>query len=385
MDKDNKKDTPETSATLANEAEQNSSSDAQESPKASSSRLKGVFYIVVLIAIIVLAAWIYLKQPYKQLPFWPEPESASQASEPTIEYARQSSLAQTQQRLEQLQADLQQAQRQIQQNADDSQQNQLRQRLQQLEGELNQQQQTVQQLASQLPQQQAQRIREWRLFEVKQTLAAAARSAVFNADTQTAIRLLDIANQQLAGIESSGALQIRQAIEEDKQALLDYQQSDATQWVVELATAKRQAIALANKTPTRNLSVEPTQASEPTTWREHLAYNWRAFMDNFFRVQRSTEAVEPVLARETLVLKQQQLDLILSVAENAALKGQVELAKTKLSEATALIKEIKADGSKQQRVIRKLEELNSNIRQAAELPEVSSLAIAASQLGGRLQ
>jgi uroporphyrin-3 C-methyltransferase len=384
MDND-KNETPETAADLATESNQATSSDPHKSPKRSRSRLKSAIYWLLLISVIGLAVWIYLKQPYKQLPFWPESETQTQVKEPVIEYARQATVARTQKQLEQLQNELQQAKRQIEQNSDNREQTQLNRRLNQIEQELNRQQQTLQQLADQLPQQQAERIREWRLFEVKQTLAAAARSAIFNADAQTALQLLDIASQQLAGIESSGALQIRQAIEEDKQALLEYQQSDATQWVVELAAAKRQALSLANKTPTHDFASENRQTKEPTNWREHLAYNWRAFMDNFFRIQKSTDSIEPVISNEAITLKQQQLDLTLSVAENAALKGQVELAKTKLKEASALISEIKADSPAQQRVLKKLAQLEDGIKQAAELPEVSSLSVAASQLGGRLQ
>ena len=108
-------------------------------------------------------------------------------------------------------------------------------------------------------------------------------------------------------------------------------------------------------------------------------------MDNFFRIEKSSAPIEPVISNETITLKQQQLDLILSVAENAALKGQVELAKTKLNEASALISDIKAASPAQQRVLNKLAQLEDGIQQAAELPEVSSLSVAASQLGGRLQ
>ncbi|WP_370259517.1 uroporphyrinogen-III C-methyltransferase [Idiomarina sp.] len=383
MDKDNNE--AQETAKQIHDAEQTTSLNSDDSSGHARSRFKGILYIIVLLALVAFAAWIYFKQPYKQLPFWSESSPTTQAQEPTIEYAQQATMQRAQKQLEQLQAELQQAKQQIQQNSDNRSVDQLEQRIQQLEIKLNQQQQTLQQLANQLPQQQAERIREWRLFEVKQTLSAAARSAIFNADAQTAIQLLDVASQQLAGIESSGALQIRQAIEEDKQALLEYQQSDATQWVVELAALKRQALSLSNKTPTDDFSIESEQATEPTNWREHLAYNWHAFMDNFFRIEKSSAPIEPVISNETITLKQQQLDLILSVAENAALKGQVELAKTKLNEASALISDIKAASPAQKRVLNKLAQLEDGIQQAAELPEVSSLSVAASQLGGRLQ
>ena len=73
--------------------------------------------------------------------------------------------------VEQLQTELQQAKDRL--NKTQTTVNRLtNRRLNQIEQELNRQQQTLQQLADQLPQQQAERIREWRLFEVKQTLAA---------------------------------------------------------------------------------------------------------------------------------------------------------------------------------------------------------------------
>ena len=373
-------DTSTESKTGSKPAANNENKSANKRKDRKVNPLKRVFWYVVLVIIIATIAWLVIEKPYQslELNLSDQANTASQQAEgatpnttptdPQIE-----TLSQQVQALEEQLAALSE---QLNNNSDSQQTSALKQQLTSLESSLNQQRQQLEALTRQLPQQQAQQITQWRLFEAKQTVSAAARLLWGADDRAAALALLNIADVQLAGIETAAAIQIRQLLAKDIARVQAYTEQQNNQVALTLAGLHQRIQDLPNRVTEKRLdaSNEPVSVSDNADdWRSNLAANWDDFLTTFIRIQPSTANAEPLLTTSQRQAMSLRLDLLLTMAQHAAIKNNRGLLKQYIDQAVDLIAELKGQTEASKDVLTRLQKLRNHSSTQQPLTTLASL------------
>ena len=352
MTEENKQqDKPSSEHKDENAAKQSSSAKtaSKSQRKQRTNPIKRLFWYLVLVIIIATIAWVVVEKPYQQfgLDFSSAPAPVSSEpdeQQPTFD-ARQS-VQQLSQQVERLQDNLTGLQNEMPTGNNTREVNQLQQRLNDVSSTVQQQRQQLEQLAQQLPEQQFEQVSRWRLFEAKQTVSAAARLIWGAEDYAAALKLLTIADKQLAGIETATAIQIRQLLAADIARVEAVAKQQPNQIALTLSGLQQRLKELPNRVTEKQLATTGSKqpvSSDVSDWRSNLASNWDDFLNTFIRIQPSVSNPEPLLTEAQRQAISLRLDLLLTMAQHATLKNNGSLWKTYLDQALPLIDELKGN------------------------------------------
>jgi len=359
------------------------------SKKPRGSKLKRAFWYLVLVIIIATIAWIVVEQPYKQLGLDLSDKSSAtdNANTPAERFNAEQQVNALAQRLNAAERQLRQLNQQTESFSSDKQLAALQEQLQSLRSDLSQQRQQLSQLADQLPQQQFERMSHWRLFEAKQTVSAAARLLWGTEDYRSALALLKIADQQLAGIESAAAIQIRQVLASDIARVEGRLSSRPDQLVLTLSGLQQRLQELPNRVAEKRLderATDKTVSTDAENWRENLRANWNDFLDTFIRIQPATSNPEPLLnasERDAMTLR---LDLLMTMAQHAALQDNASLWRSYIDQALPLIDALKGNTDAANDIKQRLTELRQQQPGSDSIERLDALEAltAATEQGG---
>lgn len=282
---------------------------------------------LLLLASIAAAGYFYLWPRWQGLN--QQLSSVQQQLQQRQQYASQHSVTQLQQQLQQLQ----QQQSQWQQLADQQ---------QQLSQALAAQDNSIQRVLKRLDTLTEQRPNQWRWLEAKQWISAAARALWVSHDSAAAIQWLHQADAQIASIEQPEAIAVRQDIADDIAILEALPKRDTTELQLTLrGLAKRsQQLNLVNATKATQESNQQQQTSASWgDWKTNFLSNWNAFVDQFIRIQPSTEKAKPLPSPQLLALRQQQIQSLFMLAQQAVAMEQPEVYVQALQQITELAPE----------------------------------------------
>lgn len=356
------------------------SKSAKDKPvKRKGGAFKRLFWYVVLVIIIATIAWLVVEKPYQQLDL-----DFSQASDSeTVQQVDDTAAQQAGRRFSDLEKTVTALERQLSALRADvnaiettEQDTATQRRLSELASALDRQRQELNQLSRQLPQQQAAQITQWRLFEAKQTVSAAARLIWGAEDYAAALKLLQIADSQLAGIETASAMQIRQLLASDIARVESTLDSQNHQLALSLAGLQQRIADLPDQVEDRSVNNnESTQqvSSNPDDWRSNLSANWDQFLNTFIRIQPSTSNAEPLLTESQRSAMTLRLELLLTMAQHAVIKGNSTLWRTHIDNALPLIEALKGNNDAANDVVQRLRALRNMSITRVELTELQSL------------
>ncbi|RUO73546.1 uroporphyrinogen-III C-methyltransferase [Idiomarina seosinensis] len=384
----------ETDEQVSDSGSDNNQHSSDSKPKRTVGRIKRIFWYLVLVIIIATIAWVVVEKPYQQLNL---DFSSSQAdtkadttnNEPPVFNAEQE-VEKLSQQLETIERQLTAIKRTSDSSSDAKEQDvrRLEQQLSQVKSNIQQQNEQLTKLSRQLPEQQFEQISQWRLFEAKQTVSAAARLLWAAEDYPAALQLLKLADKQLAGIESATAIQIRQQLAEDIARVEALADNQADKLVLSIAGLQQRLNDLPDRVDEKQLSprksTDQNLSTDANDWRTNLAKNWDDFLNTFIRIQPATNDPEPLLTssqREAMTLR---MNLLLTMAQHAALTRNDKLWRTNIDQALTLIAELKGDSKAAQDISSRLTELRDapmNQRRLEQLQALDALAKATAQGG----
>ena len=230
---------------------------------------------------------------------------------------------------------------QLQQRLQNAQQQQLTELQQSLSRQ--QQQQTnelavqMQALRQQVLQRDSAPPRHWLLAEAEHLLKLAAQKAWLMQDTDTAIALLQNADEKLATLDDVSLLTVRQAIATDINQLQAVVKADTSKLHVVLQQLTQQSMVLALKQQAKPVVVAAPEATLEN-WRATLAYHWAqtwhgllnpraAVPEDYFDLSREQQlmlriAVQQQLQLAQLAVMQQQQDVYVTALQQCSDKLQ---------------------------------------------------------------
>lgn len=356
------------------------------------SPLKRAFWYLVLVIIIATVAWLVMEKPYKNFNFNLLGDSTSgsperQVSPPPPSFDAEAEVAQLRARISELQQSLHGIENAMAASSEAEDTKRLEQQINQLVIALRQQQQQLNELSLQLPQKQLEKMQEWRLFEAKQTVSAAARLLWGAEDYKAALSLLKIADTQLAGLESANAIQIRQLLASDIARVESAVATRSNDVALRLAGLQQRISDLPHRMDENTLAAPSnsnTTNSTSTDWRTNLSNNWDQFLTTFIRIQPTNNNAEPLLTQSQRQAMSTRLDLLLTMAQHAALKEDDTLWRTYVEQSIALVKALKGEGEAVDDVIARLQDLllhESSLQVVRQLESLDALAQAVDQGG----
>lgn len=199
----------------------------------------------------------------------------------------------------------------------------------------------TEQLLSQLNDMEGRRPADWLLAEADYLVRMAGRKVWLEKDTDTAIMLLENADQRLKELSDPSVIPVRGLISQDIQTLRQVNGVDRVKLALSLSGFLAQADNLPVKTFTRpedNANDEALSESV-SDWKDNLAKVWHAIVDDFISVRRTEAPVTPLMTTEEIWLYKEQLKLQVMQAQSAAMSGDSDLYTQSLANAQTLLNE----------------------------------------------
>ena len=199
----------------------------------------------------------------------------------------------------------------------------------------------TEQLLSQLNDMEGRRPADWLLAEADYLVRMAGRKVWLEKDTDTAIMLLENADQRLKELSDPSVIPVRGLISQDIQTLRQVNGVDRVKLALSLSGFLAQADNLPVKTFTRpqdNTNDEALSESV-SDWKDNLAKVWHAIVDDFISVRRTEAPVTPLMTTEEIWLYKEQLKLQVMQAQSAAMSGDSDLYTQSLVNAQTLLNE----------------------------------------------
>lgn len=217
----------------------------------------------------------------------------------------------------------------------------------------------------------------WRLVEARNLADMAGRKVWLDQDIDSAVTLLELADSHLRALNNPAHLNARQAIRDDIEALGALEQVPVDEIVLQLSSVAKlleqndwREAAQATKTN----STEVTD--DVSNWRENLARSWQNLLDQFIRVERRDQPLEPMLAEDFLAVVQQRVQLSLQLAQHAALSGSQERYQQAMAQAENILSQYApAEQAEINRAQQRLAELQDVSVTAAEPTELTSVPL----------
>ncbi|AYA62867.1 uroporphyrinogen-III C-methyltransferase [Alteromonas sp. RKMC-009] len=197
----------------------------------------------------------------------------------------------------------------------------------------------TEQLLSQLGEMEGRRPSDWLLAEADYLVRMAGRKVWLEQDTDTAVLLLENADQRLKELSDPSVIPVRGLIAQDIQTLRQVNRTDTVKLALTLSGFLSQVDALPLKTFTRpdeNTGKEALSESVDD-WKSNLAKVWHSIVDDFISVRRTDAPVAPMMTAEEMWLYKEQLKLQIMQAQSAAMSGEDNLYQQSVANAKALL------------------------------------------------
>ncbi|MBU3023713.1 uroporphyrinogen-III C-methyltransferase [Aestuariibacter sp. A3R04] len=226
----------------------------------------------------------------------------------------------------------------------------------------------TEQLLSQLNDMEGRRPSDWLIAEADYLVRMAGRKVWLEKDTDTAILLLQNADDRLKELSDPSVIPIRGLIAEDIQTLRQANSVDR----VKLALTLSGMLNKADDLPL-NTFVRPRDEAEKAAltnsvddWQSNLAQVWRSIVNDFISVRRTDAPVEPMMTSQEEWLYKEQFKLQIMQAQSAVMDGKNALFSQSLNNAIALLNtRFDADSPKVQGTVSALETLlDTNVEEA---------------------
>lgn len=135
----------------------------------------------------------------------------------------------------------------------------------------------------------------WRAQQAYQLLKIANNRIMFMQDVDTAIYLLNQADELLAELDDPNLFLTRQKVNEDRQRLNSWPKIDATGLAIRVAALQSSVAQLPVVIVVEQQQVEAEQVA-PETWYEHLLYSFQQLGDQWFTVRQHGAGYTPILS-----------------------------------------------------------------------------------------
>ncbi|MGM0481182.1 MAG: uroporphyrinogen-III C-methyltransferase [Pseudomonadota bacterium] len=389
----------EQTETPENEAgSDNKQDDEKTQPKKKGGRLKRTFWYLILVIIIATIAWLVVEKPYQQFDFdlssvtevtettQPTQQKTKAVAEPAVKpvdqqeptYDPRSDIAALTDQLQDVTRQVTALQQDEAESSGNQQQlTRLKKQLSELSQRLQAQRNQLAELSRQLPEQQVEQAAKWRLFEAKQTVSAAGRLLWGAQNHKAALKLLQVADQQLAGIESAAAIQIRQLLASDIARLEASIDSQSDELVLAITGLQQRLNDLPNRVEKKRFTEQqgkPTKVSAAANdWKANLAANWDDFVDTFIRIQPTTGQAEPLLTTTERKAMALRMNLLLTMAQHAAITDNGKLWRRHIDQLIPLVAELKGQTDAVNDVISRLKSLRSSTIQRRPVEQLTAL------------
>jgi len=332
--------------------------------KSSGRFFKRLVWFIVLIAIVAAAYWGYTRFP-ELFKTSSEPAAIEQPEEDPVET-----------RFNQLERSIAKLEQQQQNAVQPQELDKLSNTDQQLQRELTSLRQSIEDLRNDMRKTPAEKAAYWRLLEIKQTLSAAARMMWSQDDYEAALQLLKLADQQLSGIDSRNAIRTREKLAGDIERVDSIVKADNTDLALQLIGLQQRVSDLPDKVNNnqQRLSSDIQNVSEDVSdWQTNLSANWQSFLDNFIRIQPVESNPEPLLNATQRTAINERIQLLFTLAQQAAVKSNGELWQRYLQQLSELILQVKGDKAATQDVISRIQSLSKEDFEQQNLEQLESL------------
>ena len=331
--------------------------------KSSGRFFKRLIWLIILIAIVAAAYWGYTRFP-ALFNSDPKPVAEQQKEDPV------------ETRFNQLERSLASLEQQLQSTVQARELDKFSNTDQQLQRKLTNLRQSLEDLRNDMRKTPAEKAAYWRLVEVKQTLSAAARMMWSQNDYPAALQLLRLADQQLIGIDSRDAIRTREKLAGDIERVNAVVKADNTDLALQLAGLQQRVSDLPDKVNNnqQQLSSETQDVSaDAGDWQTNLNANWQSFLDNFIRIQPAESDPEPLLNNTQRTAINERIQLIFTLAQQAAVKNNEALWQRYLQQLSELILQVKGDKAATQDVISRIQSLSTEDFEQQSLERLESL------------
>lgn len=343
-----------------NQSSDDTANESVNAPKSNKRFAKRFAWFVVLIAVVIAAYWGYTQFPSlfdtQEQPTQIDPVEA---------------------RLEQLDRSVARIEQQAQNAVQPRDLDKMSHTDQELKGALNRLRTNLDDLRQTVQQTPAEKAAYWRLIEIKQTLAAAARMMWSQEDDEAALQLLKLADKQLVGIDSRVAIRAREKLAIDIERVKRITKANQTDLALQLVGLQQRIEQLPDNIKShqqRLSSGEQTVSDDLDDWQTNLASNWQSFLDNFIRIQSVESAPEPLLAATQRLAINQRIQLIFTLAQQAAVKNNDALWQRYLEQLAALIVQVKGEQSAATDVVERLQQLAQKRLDQPRVKQLESLS-----------
>ncbi|MCK7459897.1 uroporphyrinogen-III C-methyltransferase [Idiomarina aminovorans] len=331
--------------------------------KSSGRFFKRLIWLIILVAIVAAAYWGYTRFP----------ALFNSGAKPVAEQPKEDPV---ETRFNQLDRSLASLEQQLQSTVQARELDKFSNTDQQLQRKLTNLRQSLEDLRNDMRKTPAEKAAYWRLVEVKQTLSAAARMMWSQNDYPAALQLLRLADQQLVGINSRDALRTREKLAGDIERVDAVVKADNTDLALQLAGLQQRVSDLpdkVNNTQQRLSSDTQDVSADAGDWQTNLNANWQSFLDNFIRIQPAESDPEPLLNHTQRTAINERIQLIFTLAQQAAVKNNEALWQRYLQQLSELILQVKGDKVATQDVISRIQSLSTDDFEQQSLERLESL------------
>jgi uroporphyrin-3 C-methyltransferase len=195
-------------------------------------------------------------------------------------------------------------------------------------------------------------------------------------DYKAALRLLRLADQQLVGIDNRDAIRTREKLAGDIERVNAIVEADNTDLALQLVGLQQRVADLpdkVNNNQQRLSSDTQTVSDDVNDWQTNLSANWQSFLDNFIRIQPVESDPEPLLNVTQRTAINERIQLIFTLAQQAAVKNNEQLWQRYLEQLPKLILEVKGDKAATQDVVSRVQALSREDFEQQSLDQLESL------------
>lgn len=218
----------------------------------------------------------------------------------------------------------------------------LAQSLNELTSEVQEISNNNQSVAKRLAELSGRRPSDWLLAEANYLVNMAGRKVYLEKDIQTAVTLLQEADQRLTDLNDPSLFPVRALIANDIQALQQVNPTSSSSVALAIAGMLPQVSELPMdvlRLPEADTDDDVTLSDDVSDWQQNLAKTWRAIVGDFISIKSVDAPLEPYLAERQQWLIEQQIKHALAQAQTAVLNEQATLFTSAMQQAIAGIVE----------------------------------------------
>jgi uroporphyrin-3 C-methyltransferase len=201
-----------------------------------------------------------------------------------------------------------------------------------------QQQESIESLQMALSEMQGRRPNDWLLAEADYLIKLASRKLILEKDVNTAIALMESADQRVATLNDPTLLSLRQFINDDLTALKSTPVFDKDGLALKLMSLQKQvdSLPLANAIiPEQEQSIEQQVSTDIADWQQNLMTSLKSFSEQFITFRAREGSVVPLLSPEQHFYLRENIKAKIDSAINATYSENQDLFDSNLELALA--------------------------------------------------